>query len=340
MINKEPLVSIIISAYNAEKYIEQTLQSILAQTWKSLEIIVVNDGSTDNTASIVKRYANNRIKLVTQANKGQDAALNEGYRHSIGSYIKYMDSDDLLNPEMIERQMQALSGSNDYVAYGEWSRFFYDQPGKADFTKMDYWKNMMPLDFLTASPGGVMLQCGIMLVPRKLIEKAGLWDERLILFNDTEFFTRVLLKSKGIKFSPGARLYYRSGMMGSISVGRARKFYESTYLATNLMAEKLLTVEDSPRIRNLISNTFLMQYYHMYPRYPDLVKLHEEKIAFFGFGDYHVEDGGKVFKTLTTFLGWKTTKRLQMFFYKLGYLKLLYKIREEKAKKQIFGSKV
>ena len=157
-----------------------------------------------------------------------------------------------------------------------------------------------------------------MLVPRKLIELAGLWDERLILYNDTEFFNRVLLQSKGIKFTEGARLYYRSGQRGSISAQRSRKFFESTFLATNLVAEQLLAVEDSYRVKKLLSNTYLNLYYQLYPRFPDLGAAHKERIAFYGAGT-EKPDGGFVFKILTSIVGWKMTKRIQLFFYRIGY---------------------
>jgi glycosyltransferase involved in cell wall biosynthesis len=325
-------VSIIISAFNAEKYIQETLNSVFSQTWKNLEIIVVNDGSTDNTLSILETYSD-KIKIISQENKGQDAALNNGYKNSSGDYIKFMDSDDLINPEMIERQMKVLEGSDDYVAYGEWARFYNDRPALADFTRLDYWKDASPLDFLTARPERVMLQCGIMLIPRAILEKSGLWDERLILFNDTEFYTRVLLASKAIRFTEGSRLYYRSGMTGSISAGRARKFYESTFLATCLLGERLVAAEDSYRVRNLVSNTFLMQYYHMYPKFPDLQKKHEDMISYYGHGTMGV-DGGRVFKLLCTWFGWKFAKRVQYFFYTLGYLNLLNAARKIKNKQR------
>jgi glycosyltransferase involved in cell wall biosynthesis len=312
------LVSIIISAYNAEKYLEDTLKSVLQQTWPNLEVIIVNDGSTDNTLEIAKSVSDTRFYIVSQENKGQDAALNNGYKHATGRYIKFMDSDDLLNPQMIELQMKTLRGSTEQVAYGEWARFYNDKPELADFTPLDYWKDMQPLDFLTSRPEGVMLQCGIMLLPRQLIEKAGLWDERLILFNDTEFFIRILLASKGIKFSPGAKLYYRSAISSSITAGRTRKFYESTYLATGLIAKHMLAFEDSPRVRLLISNTYRSQYYRMYPHFPDLLRAHEKQIALYGPGTLR-PDGGKVFKMLKSLTGWKLAKRIQSFFYKIGY---------------------
>jgi glycosyltransferase involved in cell wall biosynthesis len=315
---KSPLVSIIISAYNAGKYLAATLDSVLQQTWPDLEIIVVNDGSTDNTLQIAMSYENRGVKVFSQENKGQDAALNFGYKHSTGDYIKFMDSDDLLNPRMIELQMQTLNGSQEYIAYGEWARFYNNKPELADFTHLDYWRDMNPVDFLTTRPEGVMLQCGIMLVPRAIIEQAGLWDERLILFNDTEFYTRVLLCSKGVRFSPGARLYYRSAISSSITAGRTRRFYESTFLATGLIAKHMLAVENSPRVRNLIANTYLIQYYKMYPEFPDLVKAHEKQLVLYGPGTLQ-PDGGKIFKLLKAITGWKTARRIQSFFYKAGY---------------------
>jgi glycosyltransferase involved in cell wall biosynthesis len=314
----QKVVSIIISAYNAEKYLTATLDSVFKQTYKNIEVVVVNDGSTDNTLAIAKLYETQGVKIISQQNKGQDAALNNGYKNSKGEYIKFMDSDDIINPTMIELQVKALESADEFIAYGEWARFYNDKPSDANFAKLDYWKDMKPLDFLTARPEGVMLQCGIMLLPRKIIDKAGLWDERLILYNDTEFFNRILLKSKGVKFTEGARLYYRSALSGSISAQTTKKYFESTFLATNLIAQQLLPVEDSYRIRNLISNTFLNQYYRMYPHFPDLIKKHEEKIKWYGSGTVK-PDGGKVFKLLKKILGWKMAKRIQLLFYKIGY---------------------
>ena len=311
-------ISIIIAAFNSENYIADTVQSILIQSYSNFELIIVNDGSTDKTLDIINSFNDDRIKILSQANRGQDAALNNGYKNCTGEYIKFMDSDDLINPTMIELQIQTLKSSQDYIAYGEWARFYNDKPNLANFIKLDYWKDMQPLDFLTARPEGVMLQCGIMLLPRKIVEAAGLWDERLILFNDTEFYNRILLKSKGVKFSEGARLFYRSALTESISGQTTKKYFESTFLATTLIAEQLLAVEDSYRIRNLISNTFLNQYYRMYPSFPDLIKEHEAKIKWYGSGT-ETAVGGSVFKLLKNIIGWKMAKRVQLFFYNLGY---------------------
>lgn len=315
---KTKLVSIIISAFNAEKYIALTLDSVLKQTWSNIEVIVVNDGSTDDTLSIAETFKDRGIIIVSQENKGQDSALNFGYKQSTGDYIKFMDSDDLINPEMIELQVKSLDGNQDKIAYAEWARFYNDDIDSAKFELFPFTKEMSPVDFLTSGPIGPMLQCGIMLVPRNLIEKSGLWDERLILFNDTEFYSRLLLNSKGVIFTSEAKLYYRSGLKSSISVQKSRKFFESTYLATNLIADNLLKIEDSDRTRNLIANIFFNQYFEMYPHFNDLLIKYKEAINNFG-GTRIKPTGGSVFLFLRNIFGWKIAKLLQLLFYKIGY---------------------
>jgi glycosyltransferase involved in cell wall biosynthesis len=294
-------VSIIISAFNAEKYIQETLNSVFSQTWKNLEIIVVNDGSTDNTLSILETHSD-KIKIISQENKGQDASLNLGYKHAKGDYIKFMDSDDIINPQMIELQVNALSTSRDCIAYSEWARFYFDIPSNANFELLNYWKNTDPLEFIIARPEGVMLQCGIILIPRNLIDKVGGWDERLILYNDTEFFNRIILASKGVKFVKGARLYYRSGMSSSISAQNGRKYFESTLLAIDLIADQLLKKEDSIRIRTFISNLYQDRYFQLYPLYPDLCIDYENRLLEYPNSTLKPQ-GGKIFKLLHFFKG-------------------------------------
>lgn len=312
------LVSIIISAFNAENYIAETLDAVLQQTYPNLEVIVVNDDSTDNTLSIAESYKSRGVLVFSQDKKGQDAALNLGYKHSKGEYIKFMDSDDLINPEMVELQVNAISTSSDHIAYGEWARFYHNNPSNANFESLDYWKNTDPIEFIIARPEGVMLQCGIILIPRHLIDKVGVWDERLVLYNDTEFFNRIILASKGVKFVKGARLYYRSGMASSISAQNGRKYFESTLLAIDLISQQLLQKEDSIRIRIFISNLYQNRYFQIYPLFPDLCLEYKNRLLEFPLSTLKPQ-GGKMFKFLHFFLGWKITKVVQRYFYSLGY---------------------
>lgn len=111
--NKEKLVSglvsIIMPCYNGEKYIRETIESVLAQTYTSWELLIIDDGSKDNSVDIIRDYqADQRIKLIQQPNAGSAAARNNGIRKSKGQYMALLDSDDLWLPEFLEKQVNFM----------------------------------------------------------------------------------------------------------------------------------------------------------------------------------------------------------------------------------------
>src|SRR5262249_23822353 len=127
----KPLVSILMPAYNAQEFIAESLRSAIAQTWKRTEIIVVDDGSTDRTAQVARGFASKGVTVVSTENGGLSAAQNEAFRHSQGDYIQWFDSDDLLAPDKIERQLAALrdSDSKRTLLSSPWAPFYYRTRG-------------------------------------------------------------------------------------------------------------------------------------------------------------------------------------------------------------------
>ena len=122
----EPLVSIIIPVYNGEKYIEECLDSILDQDYKNIEVIVVNDGSVDNTKNIVEKKCkkNNNIKLINQKNSGVSCARNNGINNSNGEYLSFVDSDDCLSSHYISRLYEMINENNaDMALFRQPKRF-------------------------------------------------------------------------------------------------------------------------------------------------------------------------------------------------------------------------
>jgi len=108
---KSDLITVIIPAYNAEKYISKTIESVLNQTYNNIEIIIIDDGSTDKTASIVKSYEN-KVKYIYQENSGVSSARNNGIALAKGNYIAFLDSDDYVLPKMYEKLLESAT-SND-----------------------------------------------------------------------------------------------------------------------------------------------------------------------------------------------------------------------------------
>jgi glycosyltransferase involved in cell wall biosynthesis len=103
-----PLVSVILPVYNAETYIAEAIESILTQSYKNLELILINDGSTDRSLDIMQSYADIRIQIISRENRGLVASLNEGIMKAKGKYIARMDADDISLPKRFEEQVAFL----------------------------------------------------------------------------------------------------------------------------------------------------------------------------------------------------------------------------------------
>lgn len=118
------LVSIITPMYNGEKFIAETIQSVLDQTYLKWEMIIIDDGSKDNGPEIVKKYVNTdkRIKLVTQKNGGSASARNNGIRQAEGQYIALLDADDTWNPDFLEKQLTLMHNKNALLVYSSHTR--------------------------------------------------------------------------------------------------------------------------------------------------------------------------------------------------------------------------
>src|SRR5881398_399257 len=146
----KPLVSILITAYNAEETIAYTLESAVAQTWRRKEIIVVDDGSTDLTAEVVRRFKD--VKLVSTENYGLSGAQNNAFPLSQGDYIQYLDSDDLLAPDKIERQLAAVGGFDGkrVLLSSPWAPFYY-RTRHAHFVRNSVWQDLSPVDWLSTA---------------------------------------------------------------------------------------------------------------------------------------------------------------------------------------------
>jgi glycosyltransferase involved in cell wall biosynthesis len=102
------LVSILIPAHNAENWIADTIRSAITQTWVRKEIIVVDDGSSDRTADVARRFASKEVVVISKKNQGAAAARNHALQFCQGDYIQWLDADDILAPDKIERQLTAL----------------------------------------------------------------------------------------------------------------------------------------------------------------------------------------------------------------------------------------
>ena len=258
----QPLVSIVIPAYNAERTVAETIESAIAQTWPRKEIIVVDDGSTDRTAAVVERFAP-LVKLISSGNKGLSSAVNLGIHHSQGDYLQELDADDLLARDKIERQLAALrpGDSKRVLLSSQLARFYY-RTRNARFESNSLCEDLSPVEWLLRKMNeNLYMQNATWLVSRELVEAAGPWDTRLNYDQDGEYFARVLSASTGTRFVTGTGVFYRASGPGRVSyIGNSDEKKESLLLSMQLQIRYLLQLEDSDRVRRACL-TYLQNWY-------------------------------------------------------------------------------
>jgi glycosyltransferase involved in cell wall biosynthesis len=265
------LVSILIAAYNAEHTLAYTLKSAIAQTWPHKEIIVVDDGSKDRTAEVAASFK--EVKLVSTGNHGLSGAQNNAYKHCHGDYIQYLDADDLLAPDKIEKQLAAVRQEDGkrILLSSPWAHFFY-RTRNARFVNSSLCQDLSPVEWLIRKMGETNhMQNATWLVSREIAEAAGPWDAQLNYDQDGEFFCRVLLASAGTRFVPGTGIYYRVSGMSSISfIGNSDKKKDSLLRSMRLHVQYLKSLEDSERVRKacLAYLQYWSQYF--YPERSDI----------------------------------------------------------------------
>ena len=120
--NEQPLVSVVIPVFNGQETVKQAIESILAQSFTNFEVIVINDGSTDNTYSVVRAFGDTRVSVISQVNQGAGAARKKGVEKARGKYIAVQDADDISFPTRLAVQVKFLEDHPRCVAVGTWSR--------------------------------------------------------------------------------------------------------------------------------------------------------------------------------------------------------------------------
>ena len=314
MTSTQPLVSILIPAYNCQDWIADTLRSASAQTWPHKEIIVVDDGSTDQTLAVAQRFASRDITVVTQKNQGAAAARNKAFSLSRGEYIQWLDADDFLSATKIARQMTAMSESPDKLRLlsSGWAHFLY-RPRLAAFKPTSLWCDLTQAEWLIRKMAeNLHMQTATWLVSRELTEKAGPWDTRLLGDDDGEYFCRVLLASNGVRFVPGPSVYYRAAGTGSLSyIAASRRKVEAHFLSMKMHIDYLHSVERSRRANEACVRYLNNWAIYFYPEHIDVFEQMRDLAESLG-GKLDVPALSWKYAWIRSLFGWKAAKRFQI----------------------------
>lgn len=302
------LVSVVMPVYNASKYLRESIQSLIDQTYERWELIAVDDGSTDNSANILSSYSDPRIKMYTRENGGQCAATNTGLEHISGNYVQFFDADDLMDKNKLSIQVEALrERGNNNIAVCKWAFFtssmadgkFKDEPIYFSGTPLDWLYNLWVFETMMPNHG--------YLIPREIIEKAGrYYDESLFLNIDFEYFTRMVMHADSVIYCPDAICYYRKGIASAKTykpqLSKRLSALESRCKAISYVLEK--DKSDKTRYACKMALTILTY------SYPEILPYAQEALKKYDLGKFG-KFGGAKFKSLSTLFGYANAVRIK-----------------------------
>jgi glycosyltransferase involved in cell wall biosynthesis len=277
---------------------------------------VVDDGSGDQTLAIARQFASKSVTVISQENQGASAARNKAFQLCQGDYIQWLDADDLLSADKIQRQMQATEKCQSKLKLFScgWGYFIY-RPSKAKFVPTPIWSDLDPTEWLTRKwEGNLHMQTATWLASRELTEAAGPWDTRLLGDDDGEYFFRVINASNGIRFVPQGRVYYRITPDSRLSyIGRSDKKMDAQFLGMKLQIGYLRAREDSDRVRAACV-TYLQTWLHnFHPDRPDLVQEAQQLAASLG-GRLSLPKASWKYAWIEKLFGFGAAKHTQMYY--------------------------
>jgi glycosyltransferase involved in cell wall biosynthesis len=173
--HRYPLVSVIIPLYNYERYLAEAIESVLAQTYSHTEIIVVDDGSTDGSASVAAQYTNS-VKYFYQPNAGLATALNKGITMSSGGFLAFLDADDIWTPKKLQHQMSAMDDPGVDMVFGQIEQFYSPELNKQR-------------GIVGVMPG---FSKGALLIRRQSFSMVGSFNEQFQLGDFVEWYLRAV----------------------------------------------------------------------------------------------------------------------------------------------------
>lgn len=218
------LVSVIIPCYNAERWIDEAIQSALNQTYAPVEVIVVDDGSSDSSWKKIQEFGS-RVIAETGPNRGGSAARNRGFVLSRGDYIQFLDADDYLLPKKIPRQVAFLEASGADVVYGDWRHEHFLPDGSSQLEEIAV--SGAQEDVLGALLSGWWVAPAALLFRRHVLEKTGGWDESLAAAQDRDLFISIAMTDAKIAYQPGCYSIYRRYGHNTVSTGSRMRWLDN-----------------------------------------------------------------------------------------------------------------
>lgn len=316
-------VSVVIPLYNSSAFFNETMASVLDQTYKNIEVIIIDDFSTDNSYQIALEFQSDTVVVKKNKGKGACAARNYGYELSTGNYIQFLDADDILSPQKIEKQVNALNSLSNALAVCN-TYHFKDNIENSICSDQRYtFSTSKPEELFINLWGGNelpmhMIQTSAWLTPRTLIEKAGLWDETLAKDQDGEYFARLGLQSSAIVYVPEIKNYYRKHATGKNIASQKKEIHLKSILkATDLKAKYLSSKIESSASKQALATQYKHVAIDAWPQYKSIYNIAISKCEALGDSAYNPLLGGRVIEIVKNTFGWQAAKLLAYYGRKI-----------------------
>lgn len=252
-------VSVIIPTYNSEKYLKKAVDSVLSQTYQDLELIIVDDGSVDNTRKLVESINDSRIKYIYQENAGPSAARNNGIINSTGDYIAFLDADDIWPFDKIEKQVNIINKYNDLALVHCGLEFILEGENIRYFKKFkNYSKNVL-LKKLLIDYDNVIPYPSSVLLKKSLLNETGLFDTSIVCGEDWDLWIR--LAQKGNFYCINELTVIKYTPISSITSTIKLEKTESDHITT--LNKFFNNLDNSKELLNLKPKAFASIYYNL-----------------------------------------------------------------------------
>ncbi|MFN6038933.1 MAG: glycosyltransferase family 2 protein, partial [Bacteroidota bacterium] len=216
------LVSVVIPNYNNEKYLKQCVESVLTQSYKNIECIVVDDGSEDNSIEVLSSFSDLRLKVLKKSNGGLSSARNEGIKHARGSYLAFLDADDYWGEKKIENQIKSFGNTNADAVFSNIYSVIGEKKVPHNYSK----KKLNILDFINENP--ISGSGSSLIIKKNVIDSVGNFDLNLRSHEDIDYWYRIVSKGYKIEGISENDVFIRAHE-NNMSSNHVRMFYSGIH---------------------------------------------------------------------------------------------------------------
>lgn len=282
------LISVIIPVYNVEEYLQDCIESVLNQTYKNIEIVAINDGSTDDSLKILESYANvnENIIIISQENSGQSAARNKGINIASGKYIYFLDADDYILPETFEQIIKTMEENNlDIIRFAA-EPFIDKLDMKLESNKYDLGNFFQPdkiyykEEFLEKTTIKFLPSPVLYIIKKKLLTDNNILFKPNIIVHEDELFTlEVFLNASAMIYKSNyyyKRRYRPNSTMTTDSLDAKKKSFNSSCAILNYLIRLKLIYKNKPELK-LINKRIRVTTVTLINKYRDIDKDYRKK---------------------------------------------------------------